>query len=373
MIRDMAGSLWRQRLVAEIKGFFIVGPRMVDELECVASVLLAIVFGHLADVQNISWAAFSGYMVMRGHISESLLRGVLRVVGTVAGALLALAVVPQVWTSLPASAAALGLIGGLALYGTLTNRHSYAWLFVGLTFAMILMDKLEHPDLFIDAFVSTRIRETLAGTVACVLVSTVSTLTLRRRWPGPPSPPAPHFGWHPEAARHSGEGAVALVMLPFLGAVFHVPQLSQGAVTIMALMIIPAGGIGKSGLAPVGRRIVLRVAGCLCGAALAAVFLFLAHIPEQTAVPVLIAGTTLGVMAGRHIENSKSPIAYGGTQFTLAILVTLVPDSYAHAEIDPSIERLIGIVAGILLLVPVLVGWHLVVGELGKRSADPLP
>ncbi|MEI9985872.1 MAG: FUSC family protein [Aliidongia sp.] len=65
----------------------------MDELECVASVLLAIVFGHLADARNISWAAYSGYMVMRGHISESLLRGVLRIVGTGAGALLALALV----------------------------------------------------------------------------------------------------------------------------------------------------------------------------------------------------------------------------------------------------------------------------------------
>jgi hypothetical protein len=54
---------------------------MVDEVECVASVLLAIVFGHLADARNISWAAYSGYMVMRGHISESLLRGALRIVG----------------------------------------------------------------------------------------------------------------------------------------------------------------------------------------------------------------------------------------------------------------------------------------------------
>jgi uncharacterized membrane protein YccC len=363
----MVNLQWRQRFVAEAKALCTAGPRMIDEFECVASVLLAIVFGHLADVQNISWAAFSGYMVMRGHISESLLRGVLRVMGTVVGALLALAIVPLIWTNLVAAAVVLALIGGAALYGALTNKHSYAWLFVGLTFAMVLMDKLEHPDLFIDAFASTRIRETLAGTVACVLVSAVSTLTLRRRWPGSPGPAAPRFGWHPEAARHSGQAAAALATLPFIGAAFHVPQLSQGAVTIMALMIIPAGGIGKSGLAPVSRRIVLRVAGCVCGAALAAVFLFLAHIPAHAAVPVLILGTMLGVMLGRHIENSKSPIAYGGTQFTLAVLVTLVPDSYVHAAIDPSIERLIGILVGILLLVPVLVGWHLVVGMMERE------
>jgi uncharacterized membrane protein YccC len=342
-----------------MKEFFTVGPRMIDEFECVASVLLAIVLGHLADVQNISWAAFSGYMVMRGHISESLLRGILRILGTVIGALLALAVVLLIGINPATSAVALALICGVALYGTLVSKHSYAWLFVGLTFAMILMDKLEHPGHVIDAFVSTRMRETVAGTVACILVSTLSTLTLRRRWPGSRSQTtAAPFGWNSDAARHAAQGAIALAMLPFLGATFHIPQLSQAAITIMALMIIPVSSIGKSGLVPVSRRIVLRVAGCVCGAALAAVVLFLAHVPEHAVVPVLLVGTMAGVMLGRHIENSKRSFAYGGTQFTLAILVTLVPDSYVHVEIDPSIERLIGILIGILILVPVLVGWH---------------
>ena len=88
-------SWWRRHLAVEAKRLFTPGPRMVDELECVASVLLAIALGHLADVQNISWAAFSGYMVMRGHISESLVRGVLRIIGTIAGALLALVATPR--------------------------------------------------------------------------------------------------------------------------------------------------------------------------------------------------------------------------------------------------------------------------------------
>src|SRR5215475_6849258 len=98
-----------------------------------------------SDLQNYSWAAYSGYMVMRGHISESLLRGVLRMVGTLAGALLALGLVPLVGTSPAASGAALALVSGGALYGALASKRSYAWLFVGLTFAMVLLDKLKAP------------------------------------------------------------------------------------------------------------------------------------------------------------------------------------------------------------------------------------
>ncbi len=53
------------------------GARLVDELERVLSVMLAIVIVHLVGAQNISWTAYSGYMVMRGHVADALLRGAL--------------------------------------------------------------------------------------------------------------------------------------------------------------------------------------------------------------------------------------------------------------------------------------------------------
>ena len=134
-------SLWN-RLAAGTRAFVTPGPRMVDELECVCSVLLAIGLGHWAGAQNISWAAFSGYMVMRSHVAESLMRGTLRIVGTALGAGLALAVAPWIEASPALSALALAMVGGFTLYGALAGKHAYAWLFVGLTFEMIMLDKL---------------------------------------------------------------------------------------------------------------------------------------------------------------------------------------------------------------------------------------
>ena len=335
---------------------------MVDELECVASVLLAISFGHLAGASNISWAAFSGYMVMRGHIAESFVRGLLRIVGTAAGAGIVLLITPYVAASAALSAGALAAVGGSTLYGAITARRGYAWLFVGLTFAMILLDKLQRPSEAVGEFARTRMVEVVAGTAACVVVSTVSTLSLRRRWPGERRPPPEGLGWHPEAARHAGQAAVALALLPFLSHVWRGPDLAQAAVTIMAVMIVPAHGIGASGFLPVSRRILLRVGGCAVAAGMAAAFLFLAHSPAIApyASVVLVAGTILGVALGRHIENGQTSLAYAGTQFVLAILVTLVPDSYAGAHLGPARERLVGILAGILLLEPVLAAWHVV-------------
>ena len=100
------------------------GARLVDELECVLSVLLAIVIAHLVGAQNISWAAISAYMVMRGHVSDSLLRGTLRILGTAFGAGLALLVVPAVQSSWPLSSLAGAVFGGVTLYGALTGRRA---------------------------------------------------------------------------------------------------------------------------------------------------------------------------------------------------------------------------------------------------------
>ncbi len=348
-----------------IRTFLTPGPRMVDELECVASILLAITFAHLIGARSVAWAAFTALVLMRGHVSQTLARGGLRLVGTGLGAGLALLVVPQAAGSPVTAALAAGLVGTAAMYGTLTARRSYAWLLFGLTYEMILLDKLEHPAVDTIAFAHTRLVEVAAGTVACVLVSLLSTVTLRRLWPGPEAAPAQRTGWHPDAARHAVQTGVALAFLPLLTIFVDVPELWQASVTIMAVMIVPAASIGSSGLRPVSRRLLLRVAGCVAGGALAAAILLLA----QGWAPLLIAGTCIGVTIGRHIENGATRLTYLGLQFTLAILVVLVPDSYAHVSIAPALERLISIFVGMAIIWPVLLVWHAFAGG-GAPAAD---
>jgi uncharacterized membrane protein YccC len=341
------------------------GGRLVDELECVLSVLLAIVIAHVVGAQNISWAAFSGYMVMRGHVADSLQRGVLRMVGTAAGAGVALLVIPAIQNFWPLSSIAGAVFGGVTLYGALTGRRSYAWLFTGLTFEMILLDKLEHPGDAISAFAVTRILEVGSGTCACIIVSTLSTLTVRRRWPAIRASVPQPVGWQPYAIRHAAQTAVALALLPAVHALFGMREVAQGAISIMAVMLVPISSLGASGLVPVSRRLMERIIGCLVGAAVAAWILFIAH----DSPAVLILGTAVGVLVGRHIENGNHSHVYVGTQFTLAILVTLVPDNYANAAISPSLDRLVGILLGMALLEPVLVAWHLIEPSTRRRVA----
>lgn len=247
------------------------------------------------------------------------------------------------------------MIGGVSLYGAIAGRRAYAWLFLGLTFEMILLNRLEHPDVAIRAFAITRFEEVCAGTLACVLVSLASTRTLRRIWLAPRTAPPPPMQWHPHTFRHALQAGVAVTALPILWVLFHIPQLAQSAITVLATMLLPLTSIGASGFAQVSRRLLNRVIGCLAGALLAAIVLFAAH----GSPTVLLIGTLGGVILDRHFENGGTTIAYLGTQFVLAVLVTLVPDHYDQAAIGPAIERLTGILVGIAILEPMLLVWHL--------------
>ncbi|HWU02009.1 MAG TPA: FUSC family protein, partial [Novosphingobium sp.] len=231
-----------------------------------------------------------------------------------------------------------------------------AWLLFGLTFVMIVLDKIDKPQVVLTHFAATRVAETLAGTVACVAVSLASAATLRRIWPAA-RPAAPTgAGWHPLALRHAAQGGTALVLLLAISSWLSLPALVQAAITIMAVMLVPVSAVGEGKVSMVSRRIWQRFVGCVGGAALAAVVLLCA----QGAPVVLIAGTALGVALGRHLETGAQSRRYVGMQFTLAILVTLVPDSYANADIHPGLERLSGILIGMAILEPVLIGWHLI-------------
>ncbi|WP_334182638.1 FUSC family protein [Novosphingobium sp.] len=344
----------RDRLREEARALVTPGPRMADEWACVASVLLAILFAHLIGARFVAWAAFTAFVLLKSETAETLLRGVLRIAGTAIGSLLALAIVPYAAHSLPLAMASAALVGAVGLYGMITARRAYAWLLFGLTFEMILLDKLEHPDLDTIHFAQTRLLEVLAGTAACVIVSLTAATLSGKKWLAGRKPTPERMKWHPHAARHAVQAGIAIAVLPVLHALFQLPQMAQAAVTVMAVMIVPVNGIGASGFVPVTRRLFQRTLGCLAGGGLSLAILLLA----QGSAPVLIAGTCLGIVIGRHIENGLPNVTYLGLQFTLAVLVVLVPDSYADAEIMPAVHRLISIFVGMAVLEPVLLVWH---------------
>ncbi|WP_232512396.1 FUSC family protein [Novosphingobium sp. PP1Y] len=344
------------RLRSELRALITPGPRMADEWACVASVLLSIVFAHLIGAKMIAWAAFSAYVLLKSDVGETLLRGVLRMTGTSIGILLAVLLVPMAANSLPMAMVCAGVIGALGLYGMLTARRAYAWLLFGLTFEMILLDKLERPGLDTIDFAHTRLLEVAAGTMACTIVSIVAALLARQKWLGFKPDKPKRITWNPVAARHAAQAGVALAALPALHAILGLRELAQAGITILVVMIVPVSGIGPSGFIPVTRRLFHRALGSLAGGALALGVLAIAH----GSPPLLIAGTCLGIVLGRHLENGLPSVTYIGLQFTLTVLIVLIPDSYENVAIEPALMRLASAFIGMIVLEPVLLAWHLI-------------
>ena len=124
--------------VRELRALTLHGPRAREPLKAVLSVLLAVTVAAALRLDDLSWAAFSGYMVMRADIAESIPRGLMRIAGTVGGALVALLLAPTVADTPVLLMLGLFVVCWIGTFQALTSRYSYAWLFFGLTAGMVM-------------------------------------------------------------------------------------------------------------------------------------------------------------------------------------------------------------------------------------------
>src|SRR5580698_9696971 len=131
--------------VRELRALTLHGPRAREPLKAVLSVLLAVTVATILRLDDLSWAAFSGYMVMRADIAESIPRGLMRTAGTVGGASVGLLLAPTVADSPVVLMLGLFAVSWVGTFQALTSRYSYAWLFFGLTAGMVMTEALAAP------------------------------------------------------------------------------------------------------------------------------------------------------------------------------------------------------------------------------------
>ena len=67
---ESAKGLW-SAILQQFRWESHTPKRTLDEIEILCSVFLAILFAHYFGAENIGWAAFSGYMVLRSHIVDT--------------------------------------------------------------------------------------------------------------------------------------------------------------------------------------------------------------------------------------------------------------------------------------------------------------
>jgi len=351
-------------LVRELKSLELRGPRARDAAKLVISVLAAVAAATILNLDDLSWAAFSGYMVIRGSLAETFRRGLMRIVGTAGGALLGLLLAPGTANDPLLLMAFLFLVSWIGTFQSLATNYSYAWLFFGLTAGMVTTEALAAPHSVVH-FAATRVAEITVGTCACLVVASLFPDTPSRRdkqfrdmlWCGRLRDVL-NESWlrgHWPLLEHCTRAALAVALLPLIWRWFGIEEFSQTAVTSYVIMIVPSAAVGSRRYATIYERIAHRALGCLLGSAVALVSIGL----FGTGLLVTVLTLAAGVWIGYQIQTGRE-INYLGTQFTLGILITLVQGPAPITDISPGLERLVGIAIGSAMLCLTTLVWPLV-------------
>jgi uncharacterized membrane protein YccC len=354
--------------VRELRALTVHGPRAREPLKAVLSVLLAVTVAAALRLDDLSWAAFSGYMVMRADIAESIPRGLMRTAGTIGGAVVALLLAPAVADTPILLMLGLFAVSWIGTFQALTSRFSYAWMFFGLTAGMVMTEALAAPENVVH-FAGTRVAEIMVGTGSCLIVASLFASAGAPAGTGAPRNPtsvSPFTGlrdafrdaWlreHGPLLAHSTRTALAVGLLPLVWRWFSIEDFSQTAVTSYVVMIVPAAAVLEGRQSTIFERMAHRTLGCLLGSVTAIVCLSLF---SNALLPGILA-LCAGIWIGYHIQTGNEGIGYLGTQFVLGFLITFIQGPGPVASILPGLERLLGILIGIAMLCALILVWPL--------------
>jgi uncharacterized membrane protein YccC len=376
----------------ELVAFRPTPARALFATQAMLSVGLAVALAYAFHLTNIWWAAISGFAVMQSKFSACAQRGVHRVVGTVAGALIGAVAGPSLgdvpWIFVPL----LGVIAGVSVYRALASDAGYAWVLGAVTSMMVTFEAHRLASASATAsFALLRVAEVVVGTFACVAVSALFHAGLQQyrksrgtapvpraqaastvdRVDGPgtqtitvvPSDAAQavqavsgsHVARAEEVAREmrrrlAWQSAWAVMILAALAYAWDLPGFAQAMVTAVAVLILPASALGKPTRKPIAERMIQRFIGCLLAGAAS-----LALLPLLGDEPLFcMIALCAGVWIGCHVQTGTQGASYVGRQFSIAFIMVFVQDHHWSSDPMPAAMRLAGILGGIVVLSAVM-------------------
>jgi uncharacterized membrane protein YccC len=356
--------MWRAIAVAlntELRSLELRGARGTEALGAALSVALAAVAALLLHSDEPWWAAISAWMVTRSTLAVALSRGAMRIVGSVAGAALAVVAIGLfVYDPLP-FCLCLFTMAAIGLFGFATSRHGYAWLISAITGNLVMLMALDQPQTTFTIAVN-RVADVTIGTAAALLVTFL--LPALRDAPGSPAAPAsnkpPLLFWSRRHARqferwlhengplilHACRGGLTVMLLPLLITWLAPLGSTQLAVTSVAVMAVPTTAVLEPDGRTVVQRAVYRLLGCALGATLG---LFCLHWVGSDFLVWLVL-LMAGVWLSSQIQSGGTGIGYVGTQAGLAFLLSMIQGEGPPLSPTPGIDRFAGIMAGLSLL-----------------------
>jgi uncharacterized membrane protein YccC len=350
-----------EALSTELRSLEPGGPRGTEALASALSVALAALAALLLHSDEPWWAAISAWMVARSSLAVALSRGVMRIIGSAAGAVIAVIVLGLfAYDPLP-FCLCLFAMASVGLFGFAKSPHGYAWLISAITGNLVMLIALEQPQTAFTIAVN-RVADVTIGTTAALLI----TFLLPALPDAPVSPAAsspsalPLLFWSRRHARefecwlrenwplmlHACRGGLTVMVLPLLLNWLAPLGSSTLAVTAVAVMAIPTTAIREPDGRTVVQRAVYRLVGCALGALLG---LFCLHWVGIN-FPLWLLLLMGGVWLDSQIQSGSTGISYVGTQAGLAFLLSMIQGQGPPVSPLPGIDRFAGIMAGLSVL-----------------------
>jgi uncharacterized membrane protein YccC len=342
--RDAASALRLELAEMQLSGGRATGCAMTA-----TAVTLAVIVTLTLRLEDAWWAGISAFVSTRATAPASIERGVLRILGTIGGAAISLLLSPWLAGDMVSLTLVLFVVSTVGVLGLLVSPHGYAWLLSAITACMVLLALLSDP-LSAVSVAANRTAEVIVGTIAAIAV----VLVLAPDADAAPAAPAP--GWSDllgaqwPAVQHALRAGVGVMLVPLVWNWLELPSLSQTAVTIAAVMAVPAlSQDPQKNRQTVTERALHRLLGCLCGGLAGLACLALS---VDSLLPWL-AMLTAGIWVAAHVQASARGIGYVGTQAAVVFILTLVQGSGPPQSILPGIERFAGVTSGLLILLAV--------------------
>lgn len=317
------------------------------------SVVLATFLALLLEIEAPWWAAISAFMSLTATGAGSLRKGVLRLVGTAAGALLGF--IMARW--LPYDHFAMYLfVAGITMLGVIAMQvspHGLAWMFLSITSILVLLEAMDNP-LLAASIAYYRLFEVGVGVLSAIIMA-----NLMHGWHREPPPTAP--GWHHllgeqwPVVLHGVRSAIAVCAVLAIWMALELVEVTQMAITVAVVMAAPVvadGGFGTRHLVAV--RSLHRFLGCVLGGVVALICLTL----DVQSFVWWLGMIGAAVWVGMHIQVGPHNVGYVGTQAAFVFIVTMIQGPAPPSSILPGIDRFVGITGGLaILLVVSLVLW----------------
>jgi uncharacterized membrane protein YccC len=337
-------------LRAELADLRLSGVAARQGYRVAFAVALSVVLASAIPLRDIWWAAISAFVVTQATRPASLRRGLLRIVGTIGGAMIGLACASTLAYHHLLCAVFLLAAGMIGTLGFLLSAAGYAWLLGAITAIMVTLSSLTDPTVALSEAMN-RVADVVTGTAAVL-----AALLFAPNTPAP-IPALPGFvslsGVNRPALLHALRSGITVMLIPLVWVGLDLPSLPQMAVTAAAIMAVqpPRGFLDHT---PFVTRALQRLLGCLIGGAVGLLVLALSL---TEFLPWLFA-LGIGVFVCTQIQAGTRAVGYVGTQAAVVYIMTLVQGSGPPTSIYPGIDRLVGIAGGLgILLLVSLVLW----------------